>query len=173
MAGEGEPAPEIELHQLTRAATKSRFCCGEQSVNKYFRSEAWKKHEIRQHRITVACLANNETPCGYFSVATVAEEIGKLPGTYHLFGAGKHFPCLQLVWIGVDKRMQRKKIGTALVGQVIQLFADVGSSIGLPHLILVPIDQDVKAFYAGLGFIEYDGGKRMFLPLQTAIEATS
>lgn len=172
MAGQGE-APSIDLRPATEIGCKSRFCCGAKSVNDYLRKEAWKKHTRGQHRVTHASLADERALCGYFALATVAEEVGKLPGQYQLFGTGDHFPCLQLVWLGVDTTMQGRGIGKTLVGSVIQTFAQVGSVIGLPHLILVPIDDDVKPFYRGLNFEDYDGGKKMFLPLQTAIDAVS
>jgi|GEM_PF-2917611 len=64
--------------------------------------------------------------------------------------------------------MQGARIGLAMLGRVVTLFAEFGSEIGLPHLIVVPISEDVKRFYRKMGFEDYDGGSRMFLPLQVA-----
>jgi GNAT superfamily N-acetyltransferase len=105
-------------------------------------------------------------------VASVAEEVRHLPGhSYHILSGGGHFPCLQLVYLAVDQAHQGKGIGISMAGAVTELFADIGPRIGLPHLILVPINDDVIPFYEGLGFTCYLGGARMFLPLQSALEA--
>lgn len=172
MAGQGE-APPIKLTPIDPSISNTGFCCGAKSVNDYLRKEAWDKHESGQHRVTYASLPNGAAVCGYYSLAAATEELGKLPGRYHIFGGGNHFACMQLVWLGVDSTLQRNGIGKALVGRVIETFASVGVQIGLPHLILVPIDDDIKDFYGSFGFQEYDGGNKMFLPLQTAIEATA
>lgn len=168
------PIPPVEFKELTRTACGARFNCGAAEINQYLRREAWKLHSRHTHRVTYAHLCGNASPAGFLTLATVTEEVGKLPGTFfHKFGGANRFPCLQLVWLGVGVEHQGRKIGTRLVGKAIETFADVGAKIGLPHLILVPISNDVKPFYERLGFTEYDDGQRMFLPLQTAIEATA
>lgn len=151
-------------------ACAGSFNCGSQEVNNYLRKDAWKFHDRRSHRVTYAHLLDDAGPAGFVALACVTEEVRKLPHThFHRFGIPSHFPCLQLVWLGVKTQHQGQKIGTRLVGKAIETFAMVGEKIGLPHLVLVPISDDVKPFYRRLGFVEYDGGSRMFLPLQTAL----
>ncbi len=58
-----------------------------------------------------------------------------------------------------------------MVGRVVSLFAEIGPLIGLPHLIVVPLSRDLVPFYRELGFEEYDNGSRMFLPIQSALDA--
>lgn len=168
------PVPPVEFKELTRTACGGRFNCGAKEINSYLRRDAWKLHSRHTHRVTYAHLCENDQPAGFLTLATVTEEVGKLRGTFfHRFGGADRFPCLQLVWLGVSLEHQGMKIGTRLVGRAIETFADVGAKVGLPHLILVPISDDVKPFYERLGFTEYDDGRRMFLPLQTAIQATA
>lgn len=166
--------PEIEFKELTKAACRGRFNCGAAEVNSYLRRDAWKLHNQLTHRVTYSHYPTVSEPNGFVALAAVTEEIRKLPGTfYHRFGGAERFPCLQLVWLGVGTRHQGNKIGKRLVAKAIDTFADVGQKIGLPHLILVPISNDVKPFYRNLGFEEYDNGARMYLPLQTAILASA
>lgn len=170
MTHQGE-VPKIEFKKLVKAACNRDFTCGERDVDKYFRKHAWDAHDRGSHRVTYSHLPTAEHPIGFYSLASVTEEIGKLPGQYWRFGGGDRFPCLQLVWLGVHRRFHGKKIGTRLVADVIATFAEVGERVGLPHLVLVPISEDVKPFYRELGFTEYDEGRKMFLPLQSAIAA--
>jgi hypothetical protein len=58
-----------------------------------------------------------------------------------------------------------------MVGRVVSLFAQIGPQIGLPHLIVLPLKPDLIPFYKDLGFEPYDNGSRMFLPVQSAIDA--
>ncbi|WP_242153619.1 GNAT family N-acetyltransferase [Sphingomonas sp. BAUL-RG-20F-R05-02] len=116
-------------------------------------------------------LKSNDTLIGYFAIATAVENIQKLKGFhYHAFGEGRWFPCLHLVNVAVRDRYKGRDLGKILVGTAITIFAEIGPQIGLPHMILTPINADVIPFYEALGFEPYDGGARMFLPLQTAVQ---
>lgn len=172
MEHQGE-VPRIEFKRLVKAACSKDFTCGERVVDKYFRKEAWDFHDRGPHRVTFSHLPAAETAIGFYSLASVTEEIGKLKGQYWPFGGSNRFPCLQLVWLGVHTSFQGKKVGKRLVADAIATFAQVGARVGLPHLILVPISDAVKPFYHELGFTEYDDGAKMYLPLQSAIEAMS
>lgn len=166
------PIPPVEFKDLTKSACGARFNCGATEINRYLKRDAWRLHSRHSHRVTYAHLSDDALPAGFLTLATVTEEVGKLKGTFfHRFGGADRFPCLQLVWLGVSLDHQGKKIGTRLVGKAIETFAEVGAKVGLPQLILVPISDEVKPFYQRLGFTEYDEGRRMFLPLRTAIEA--
>lgn len=61
-----------------------------------------------------------------------------------------------------------------MAGAVAELFAEIGPRIGLPQLILVPINEEVIPFYEEqLGFTCYMDRCRMYLPLQDALDAMS
>lgn len=170
MTHQGE-VPSVQFRSLANKADTSDFCCGEKAVNDFFRKDAWKMHGRATHRVTCASLPGSNAIAGFYSLACVTEQVTKLPGAYAMFGGKGEFPCLQLAWMGVRRNMQKGKIGTAMLGKIVVTFAEVGELIGLPHLIVVPINDDVKRFYRTMGFEEYDGGARMFLPLQLARSA--
>jgi len=163
--------PSVQFKPLNHAACKTRFTCGAKDIDKYLANDAWKQHSRGTHRVTYCHLTASSAPAGFFTLACVTEEIRKIKGAYHPFGGSDRFPCLQLVWLGVHSNLQGQKIGKLMLAQAIATFARVGEQIGLPHLVLIPISDEVKPFYAKLGFREYDGGQRMFLPLESAIEA--
>lgn len=163
--------PAIQFQPLVQAACKTRFTCGAKDIDRYFAREAWKQHSRGAHRVTCCHVEQSQAPAGFYTLACVTEEIRKIKGSYHPFGGSDRFPCLQLVWIGVHSKLQGQKIGKLMLGRAIATFAQVGQQIGLPHLVVIPISNDVKPFYTDLGFREYDNGQRMFLPLQSAVEA--
>ncbi|WP_336974133.1 hypothetical protein [Sphingobium aromaticiconvertens] len=170
MTHQGE-VPSVNFWSLSDKKDTSKFCCGEKAVNDFFRKDAWKFHKRTSHRVTCTSVANSDGVAGFYSLASVTEEIRKLPGNYARLGQSGEFPCLQLAWMGVQRPLQKSNIGIAMLGKIVSTFAKVGEQIGLPHLIVFPINEDVKRFYKKMDFEEYDGGTKMFLSLQIARDA--
>ena len=148
------------------------FRCGVAEIDKWFRATSWKDHQRRKHVVTCAIEAGGDgDPVGFYAVSTVVEEARLLPGVPYVpfFGNANYFPCLSMVYLAVSEDRQRQGIGSAMMIKVILDFAEYGEQIGLPLLILTPLNRDVADFYEGLGFERYKSGTGMFLPLQTAI----
>lgn len=125
-------------------------------------------------RVTCAIPEGSVRPIGVYALATVAEEMSNLPGVYHRFRSNKHFSALQLVWLATDRGFEGRGLGSLMVGQVIRKFAEVGNQIGLPHLIVIPANEDherLMRFYSLLGFSAYNDEEGMFLSLQSATDA--
>lgn len=81
---------------------------------------------------------------------------------------------MQLVWLATDEYYCDLGLGKTMVSHAILRFAQVGEAIGLPHLIVVPAEQDydkLVAFYGKLGFRAYKDGEAMFLDLAFATDA--
>ena len=172
MTHQGE-VPSLDYWPLTKEATKAAFGCGERDIDNYYRKDAWKFHESARHRVTCCGLVGSSSAAGFYALTCVTEEIKKFPGsTLVSFGQSPYFPCLQLAWIGVHRPMQGAKIGFRMLGKIVTTFAEVGEAVSLPHLIVIPISENVKRFYRKMGFEEYDKGERMFLPLQVAQDVT-
>lgn len=149
------------------------FCCGDAEIDKWFRAKSLKDHDKRKHIVTcVYPTGDDARVIGFYALSTVIEEVGNLSGVSYVpfFGNPKYFPCLSMVYLAVEKSHQRQGIGSAIMVKVILDFADYGEQIGLPLLILTPLNNKVAAFYESLGFARYTRGVGMFLPLQTAID---
>lgn len=157
----------IDVQTITRG-----FSCGERELDQFFARKALKVHHEGTILTTCAYLPGIAAPVGFFSIASVAEEVANLPGKYHRFGKGEHFPALQLVYLAVHRRHQGRDIGISMAGAVIELFASAGQTLGLPQLILVPINEQVIPFYEEqLGFTCYNNRCRMYLSLLEAVDA--
>jgi GNAT superfamily N-acetyltransferase len=149
------------------------FRCGERELDQFFARKAKKQHDRGTILTTCSYLPGIAAPVGFYSIASVAEEVRNLPNRpYHRLGDCEHFPAMQLVYLAVHRAHQGRGIGSAMAGAVIELFADAGQKLGIPHLILVPINDDVIPFYEGqLGFTCYRDRCMMFLPLRDAVLA--
>lgn len=168
---------EITYKPLDNETRRDNFLCGDGDIDKWFRKKALKDHSAHKHMVTCAHLDNANDPIGFYALSSVIEEANKLPGVHFFpFGGTRHFPCVQLVYLAVQKPFQRNgelRAGSTIMGDVVRTFAQVGSLIGIPALILTPISREVAEFYRLLGFEFYDKNTRMFLPVQSAIAAVA
>jgi len=168
-------ALDLSYRPMDAETQTQGFCCGARKLDRFLTSgKALRDHRAGTILTTCAYLPGIVPPVGFYSIASVAETVKHLPGTYRLFGGDDYFPAMQLVYLGVHGTHQGQDIGTSMAGAVVSLFADVGQKLGLPHLILVPINDEVIPFYRDrLGFRCYKGTSRMYLPLQLAVDAMS
>jgi len=99
------------------------------------------------------------------------EEARKLPDVpwVPFFGNDSYFPCVQLVYMAMHRDFQRQGHGTIVLGEAVRVFTEVASAIGMPALILTPINDDARRFYSRMGFEPYDRNMRMFLGLEAAM----
>jgi hypothetical protein len=64
--------------------------------------------------------------------------------------------------------LQRKQHGTGVLGEVVRVFAEIGSAVGMPAMVLTPLNDDARRFYRRMGFEPYDRNTRMFPGLEAA-----
>lgn len=170
----GGDLPPVRFESLGAGHNCSGFACTNREITEWVRRNAHKQHNGGSVRVTCAIPENSSRPIGIYALATVAEDVRNLPGVYHRFRATDYFSALQLVWLATDKGFTGCGLGKMMVGQVIVKFADIGSQIGIPHLILSPAEQAkdrLTKFYGDLGFVPYNDGESMFLSLQEAKDA--
>lgn len=109
---------------------------------------------------------------GFYALSAVVEGARKIPGSsvpFFRFGSEQYFPCIQLVYLAVQKELQRQSYGETIMAYALRDFAEIGQTIGMPAMIVTPLNEDAKRFYARLGFEPYDRGMRMFLPLKSVV----
>jgi len=168
----GSTSLHLSYRPIDEETITKGFSCGEQEIDRFFVQDALAEHKLGTIKTTCAYLPGIASPVGFFALASVCEETTQLPGKYHNLGSPRVFPCLQMVFLAVHTRNQGKGVGSSMGGAVISLFAELGPKIGLPHLILVPINDEVVPYYEEkLGFTCYRNRSRMFLPLQSALDA--
>lgn len=162
----------LEYRDLCADTDTAKFICGDAEIDKWFRTKSHRDHFSGKHIVTCARFDGEEPVIGFYALSSVVEDAKKLPGVaFFPFSSDRFFPCVQLVYLAVHKPIQRRGYGAIIMGQVIRTFANVGAAIGIPALIVTPLNDDAKRFYTSLGFEPYERGTRMFLPLQTALAA--
>jgi len=120
--------------------------------------------------VTCARLDGSEDLLGFYALSSVVESAKSLPDVnFFPFETDTYFPCVQLVYLAVHQPHQRQLHGTTIMGELIRQFAAIGEITGLPAMIVTPLNDDARRLYRRLGFEPYPKGKRLMLPLQTAI----
>lgn len=167
------PLPDIDYSALTADTKRAGFTCGDSEIDKWFRNKALAAHEARKHLVTCASFVGEpDSVVGFYALSAVVEDAKKLPGVpYYSPFSDRQFPCIQLTYMAIRRDLQRndEEYGTTVLGEVVRTFAEIGEQIGMPAMILTPVNDDARRFYKRWDFEPYYHNNRMFLPLQTAI----
>lgn len=170
--------PAIEYASISASTVTDNFVCGLDDIEKWFRKSALIDHNKRKHIVTCASFEDEpDHVIGVYALSMVVEEVRNLGdglAYYPFFGNNKYCPCLQLVYMAMRSEHQAQDHGTIMLGEITRKFADVGTEIGIPALILTPGDKRAAKFYKQRGgFVHYARGGGMFLPLRTAVETVT
>jgi predicted N-acetyltransferase YhbS len=147
MAGLTPPRP------LAADDDRHSFDCGRESLNAWFRRNAWRNHQADVSRVSVICDAANGGVAGYVSLSAASIERGHLPK------AGQRnrpdpVPTLLLGQLAVDLRYQKRGVATSLLSFALTTAVRVAQDIGCFAVLTHPLDDGVRAFYARFGFEE-------------------
>lgn len=160
----------LSFRELHPECSRHNFESGDNEIDEWLRKKAIRDHSAGKHIVTCARKSGDEEILGFYALSSVVENAKALPGVrFFPFETNAYFPCLQLVYLAVHKPHQGKLYGTAIMAELVRRFADIGQYIGLPALIVTPLNKDAKRFYLRLGFEAYPKGPRLVLPLQTAV----
>lgn len=161
----------LDFRELCGATARHKFKCGDAEIDKWWLRDAWKHHEARKHITTCARQTAQSDPVGFYTLSTVTEDIRDLPGV-SIFSLGhNYFPCLQLVYLAVDAPYQNVGIGSAMIIRLTMQYADIGQAVGIPAMIVTPVNESAKRLYLRFGFESYPRHPRLFMPLRSAVEA--
>jgi GNAT superfamily N-acetyltransferase len=160
--------PPFGLEPLNESHDLMAFGCGEEALDRYFRTQVTQ--DVRRHitNCFVAIAAPTGQVAGYYTLASASiptpdlppEEIKRLP----------RYPSLPAVRIGrlaVDLRFQKQGLGGALLADA---FRRTLQAPPAAYTILVDAKNDqAVAFYQHHGFRSLLSQPRtLFLPLATA-----
>lgn len=163
----------LDYRAICKDTDRTKMMCGDGEIDKWFLKKALSEHQSRKHLTTCVRSKDTDEIVGFYSMSTVVEDAKRLPGVkFFPFWTNDSFPCVQLVYLAVNKPLQNKGKGTEILSQLIRSFASMGAVFGIPAMIVTPLNPDATRLYARLGFEPYYRGTRMFLPLRLVLETT-
>jgi predicted N-acetyltransferase YhbS len=137
------------------AATDDRhaFDCGRESLNGWFRRNAWRNQQSGVSRVSVICDANSGMIAGFVSLSAASIERALLSKAQRR-NQPDPIPALLLGQLAVDEHFKRRGVARSLMFFALTTTVRVAADIGCLCLLTHPLDDDVRAFYAGFGFEE-------------------
>jgi GNAT superfamily N-acetyltransferase len=174
-----DPA-RIEFKRLSTSCPRGAFSCGYVHIDDFFNNRSLDDHDGLYSRTVTAHLDGADDPVGFYAMTigpepesqfTSAEQQSFLENKWLRFFRSQ-LTTVQLIWVGVEGSLQRKGIGTLLMGHALDDFYQVVDRTGVAALTLHPISTNAAKFYTSMGFRPYGSSnpQRMLLPAEAVVE---
>ena len=145
------------------------FACGEASLDDYLKTKARKEHELGFSAAFVATpVAEPGVIAGYYTLSALSVEVTGIPEPLR-----KRFPRYPVVPVTLLGRLARsldyrgQGVGEMLLIDALARALSASDSVGSHAVVVDPIDERARAFYATYGFVPLVGTRRLFLPMAT------
>jgi predicted N-acetyltransferase YhbS len=145
MAGLTPPRP------LAAADERSGFDCGRASLNVWFRRHALRNQQSGASRTNIICDAEGGAIAGFVSLsaAQIARAWVAKPDQRN---RPDPLPAILLGQLAVDQRYQNRGCARSLLLFALATSLRMSREIGCFGVLVYPLDDAVRAFYARFGF---------------------
>ena len=130
---------------------RSRFDCGRDSLNIWFRQRAWANHVAGVSRTNVICDAATGEIVGYVALSSAQIERAFLPKS-HQRNKPDPVPVTLLGQLAIHKDHHGQGHARSLLMFALKTAVRASQEIGSFGVITHPIDDGVRAFYRRWGF---------------------
>jgi ribosomal protein S18 acetylase RimI-like enzyme len=163
--------PPFRLAPLGAEHDRGSFCCGEEALDRYFKTQATQDIRRRIANCFVAAEAESSQVAAYYTIAAASipfvdlppEEAKRLPRYLTL-------PAVRIGRLAVDQKFQGRGLGGALLADAAR--RSIQSPPAVYALIVDAKNDQAVAFYQRYLFRLVAGQPRtLFLPLATAEKA--
>jgi GNAT superfamily N-acetyltransferase len=125
------------------------FSSGAASLDAWLKSRAIKNQETGASRTFVVC--EGRRVVAYYALASSAIAVHEVPGRFRR-NMPNPIPVVVLARLAVDRSIQGKGIGRALVRDAGLRVIQAADTIGIRGLIVQAITDEARLFYERLGF---------------------
>jgi GNAT superfamily N-acetyltransferase len=136
---------------LSETDDRSRFDCGRESLNLWFKRHAWANHAAGISRTNVICDAATDEIIGYVALSAAQIERAFLPKPQQR-NRPDPLPATLLGQLAVNKDHQGKGYARSLLLFALRTALKASREVGSFGVITHPIDDEVRAFYRKWGF---------------------
>jgi GNAT superfamily N-acetyltransferase len=161
-------SPEFIIEPLGPHHNRAGFTCGEESLDRYFRTQA--NQDVKRKVNGVFVLVEPSKPAeviGYYTLCATALAQGDVP-----LSAKKYVPRYPLVSATLVGRLavvadsQGQGLGALLLADAVRRAYASASSIGSSMLIVDAISERAATFYEANGFVRLPDCLLLILPMQ-------
>jgi GNAT superfamily N-acetyltransferase len=130
---------------------RNGFDCGRESMNLWFRRHAWSNHAAGISRVNVICEAATARIVGYVTLSAAQIERAALAKS-HQRNKPDPLPATLLGQLAVHKDHQGKGYARSLLLFALRTALRASRDVGSFAVILHPLDDPLREFYARWGF---------------------
>lgn len=138
------------IEKLRRDHILEHFDCGKEDLTRFLKRQAW--HSQQAHSAQTYVLANELIVRGYYSLAAGAVTHDEATERAKKGLARHPIPLILLARLAVDKPLQGKGLGAALLKDALLRAAQAADTIGARALVVHAKADDAKAFYEHFTF---------------------
>ncbi len=125
------------------------FSCGAASLDGWLKSRAMKNQQTGAARTFVVC--DGRRVLGYYALASSAIAVHEAPGRFRR-NMPDPIPVVVLARLAIDRSVQGKGIGRALVRDAGLRVIQAADAIGIRGMVVQALTDEAKVFYERLGF---------------------
>jgi GNAT superfamily N-acetyltransferase len=127
------------------------FNCGNETLNDWLKKKALKNQKQGASKTFVIC--DGKLVVGYYALATGSVERINAPKSLTR-NMPNPIPVIVLGRLAIDQQFHGKKLGSALLKDVIRRTIFVSDNVGVKALLVHAISEEAKRFYVHHNFIE-------------------
>ncbi len=151
------PVEKLAAHHQTR-----HFKCGENSLDLFIRRDALRNQNADSSRTYV--VHHDDVVMGYYSLVYSSIKLEDTPASIRAaMPANYPVPVMLFARFAVDKKMQGRGIGTALLKDAFLRTVEASEIGGLAAILVDAIDDKMVEFYRGYGFKDCPVGQRKLM----------
>lgn len=148
---------------------RENFSCGKDLPDQYFIRQAGQDVKRNLAACFVWADESSGRVKGYYTLSSTSvrglaipvDYRKKLPKSYSMI------PAILLGRLAFDMEYQGQGLGRLMLVDALRRCVETSGSIGAYALVVDPLDDHAKQFYAKFGFIALPDSGKMFLPMKT------
>ncbi|MDX8439822.1 GNAT family N-acetyltransferase [Mesorhizobium australafricanum] len=130
---------------------RDAFDCGRESLNNWFRRNAWRNQQDGVSRTSVICDPANSLVAAYVTLSAGQIERAYLPKSAQR-NRPDPIPIILLGQLAVDLRFQNRGCGRSLLLFAFRTAVRLSADIGCFGILTHPLDEAVRDFYRSFDF---------------------
>lgn len=161
----------VRVEPLGSDHDRAAFNCGNESLDRYIRTQASQDTRRGVARVFVAVLPEEpKRIAGFFTLSAAWVTASDLPPEEAKRLPRHPIPAALVGRLAVDRGFARRGLGSILLADAVKKIMAAAETVAMTVVIVDPIDDAARAFYAAFGFRSLQGPRQqMFLTLPRAI----
>jgi GNAT superfamily N-acetyltransferase len=160
------------IEPLGRLHQREQFACGQPALDDFLRTLVSQYEKRRLGKTYVAVRPSEALVLGYYTLASGAVSFAHLPKSAAKKLPKHPVPVALLARLAVDRSMQGKGLGAALLVDALRRVLDLAKQLGIHAVEVDAIDETARAFYEKFGFMTLlDSQLHLYLPVATIATA--